>query len=130
MTLWLALSDLEKAMLLLNNPTDAEATMLCHLLFEFVNHHIIRLEILEATMSDLLDAKIYDKHLRLAEWQAENTILGQAKERADAANADGDSLSNYKFFLEKKRQAKFEQLEQRMKILQELAEEKKEKKES
>lgn len=130
MALWLSLSDLEKAMLFLNNPQDAEAAMLCHLLFECVNHHIIRLEILDTTMSDLLDAKIYDKHLRLAEWQAEHTILGQVEERVKAMEADGDSLSNYRFFLEKKKEAKLVQLEQKMKTLRELTEEKKEKAES
>ena len=130
MALWLSLSDPEKAMLFLNNPHDAEAAMLCHLLFEYVNHHIIRLEILDTTMSDLLDAKIYDKHLRLAEWQAEHTIMGQVEERVQAAEADHDSLSNYKFFLEKKKQAKLVLLERKMKLLQDLSDEKKEKEES
>ena len=125
MLLWLALSDQDRAMLFLNNTEKVEASILCHLLFECVNHHIIRLEIVEATMSDLLDAKIYDKHVRLAAWQAEHAILNREQEKWGAAKTDAELLSNYKFFLEKKKQAKVNTLKEKSAVLNELIEDEK-----
>ena len=122
MTLWLSLSDQERALLFLNNRDHVEARMLSYLMFESEGNHALRMEILDLSMSELVDAKIYDKHVRLAEYQAENVVMNQVKERWNAAKSDAEAMLEYRVLMKKKKEARVTLLEHKTDYLKELME--------
>ena len=113
LALWLSQNETEQMELMLNNSKKPEATLLFYLLAEGANHHIIRLEMLDATASTLMDARLYDKHVRLAQLQVEKARLREREDNKATAVSDSSALENYRHFLKKKVESKGKLLEDR-----------------
>lgn len=120
LALWLSQQDTERMELFLSNLSQPEAILLFFLQAEEVRHHIIRLEILDATAGALMDSRLFDKHVRLAQLQAEKTRLKELEDELATTEADSKALESYKYFLQKKQLSKSKQLDDKYKQLAEL----------
>ena len=121
LALWLSQQDRERMELFLSNLSQPEATLLFFLQAEEVGHHIIPLEILDATAARLMDSRLYDKQVRLAQLQAEKTRLKELEDELATTKADSKALESYKYFLQKKQLSKGKQLDNKYKQLADLA---------
>jgi hypothetical protein len=123
LALWLSQSDTQRMELFIGNISQPEATLLCFLLFEEVHHHIIRLEMLDVTAGMLMDSRLYDKHVRLAQLQVEKAHQKEADEQLTTAQSDSKALESYKYFLQKKVLSKAKQLDDKYKQLADITSE-------
>ena len=104
----------------MSNVSQPEATLLFFLLAEEVHHHIIPLEILDVTAGTLMDSRLFDKHVRLAQLQVEKTRQKELDEEFTTAESDSKALESYKYFLQKKVQSKTKQLDDKYKQLADI----------
>ncbi|CAG9313478.1 unnamed protein product [Blepharisma stoltei] len=102
MLLWISMSKNEKAKiaLYLNQSNRIEAEIIAYLLLEERDNNVFALDDSDATITSLLDSKLYDKLYECAVFQAENNAAQTSSERVDETKGEIKNLKNYNVHLE------------------------------